>query len=57
MENIQKSKCGMMKETNYNTTQMNNRKRSSSIWRTMSRKKQRAAQDKVFKLDWKKVKV
>ena len=51
MENIQKSKCGMMKETDYNTTQMNNRKRSSSVGRTMSRKKQRAAQDKVFKLD------
>ena len=57
MENIHKSNFGMIKETDYNTTQTMNSKRSSSVWGTTYWKKQRAAQGKVLKLDWGKVKV
>ena len=57
MENIQKSNYGMMKETDYNTTQMINRKQSSSVGVTTSQKKQRSAKDKVLRLVWKRVKV
>ena len=57
MENIQNSNDGMMKETDDNTTQKMNRKRTSSVGGTKSWKKQRSAQDKVLKSDRKKVKV
>ena len=47
----------MMKESDYNTTQINNHKRGSSFGGTIYHKKQRSAKDKVLNLASEKVKV
>ena len=49
MENVQKSKCEIMKEKYYNTAQKMNRKCNSSVGGTIPWNKQRAEQGKVLK--------